>query len=95
MCTFENLYLAWLETRRGKSTKRQAVHFESQLEENLCAPFDELQSGTYQPGGYTTFYIHEKKRRKISVAPFRDRWYGPPEPRNRAVFRGVQTRGLS
>ena len=27
---FENLYLAWLETRRGKSTKRQAVQFGSQ-----------------------------------------------------------------
>jgi RNA-directed DNA polymerase len=73
ICTFENLYLAWLETRCGKSTKRQAVHFESQLEENLCALLDELQSGAYQPGGYTSFYIHEKKPRKISAAPFRDR----------------------
>jgi RNA-directed DNA polymerase len=73
LCTFENLYLAWLETRRGKSTKRQAVHFECQLEENLCALLEELQSGEYLPGEYTSFFIHEKKRRKISAAPFRDR----------------------
>jgi RNA-directed DNA polymerase len=73
ICTFENLYLAWLDTRRGKSSKRQAVHFENQLEENLCALLDELQSAAYQPGQYTSFYIYEKKRRKISAAPFRDR----------------------
>ena len=25
------------------------------------------------PGGYTSFFIHEPKRRLISAAPFRDR----------------------
>jgi len=34
---------------------------------------DELESGTYQPGGYGSFIVHEPKRRKISAAPFRDR----------------------
>jgi hypothetical protein len=57
ICTFENLYRAWLETRRGKSTKRQAVHFECQLEEHLCTLLDELRSGAYQPGSYTSFYV--------------------------------------
>lgn len=30
-------------------------------------------NGTYQPGAYRHFVIHEPKRRKISAAPFRDR----------------------
>lgn len=33
----------------------------------------ELTDGTYQPGSYTHFYIHEPKQRKISAARFRDR----------------------
>jgi RNA-directed DNA polymerase len=32
-----------------------------------------LCSGSYRPGEYTHFYIHEPKRRRISAAPFRDR----------------------
>lgn len=33
----------------------------------------DLLSGAYRPGGYSHFYVHEPKRRKISAAPFRDR----------------------
>lgn len=33
----------------------------------------ELLAGTYRPGGYVHFLIHEPKRRRISAAPFRDR----------------------
>lgn len=33
----------------------------------------ELRSRSYAPGPYTSFYIHEPKRRLISAAPFRDR----------------------
>ncbi len=33
----------------------------------------ELLAGTYHPGPYHSFYIHEPKRRLISAAPFRDR----------------------
>ena len=35
----------------------------------------ELQEQIYQPGKYHSFYIHEPKRRLISAAPFRDRWF--------------------
>lgn len=34
---------------------------------------NELESKTYQPGGYHTFEIFEPKRRLISAAPYRDR----------------------
>lgn len=33
----------------------------------------ELAGFTYRPGPYTSFYVHEPKRRLISAAPFRDR----------------------
>lgn len=33
----------------------------------------ELRDGTYAPGAYRNFTIHEPKRRRISAAPFRDR----------------------
>ncbi len=33
----------------------------------------ELLNGSYRPGCYTSFYIHEPKQRLISAAPFRDR----------------------
>jgi retron-type reverse transcriptase len=47
--------------------------FEHRLEDNLCRVQEELLSGRYRPSGYTSFYIHEPKRRLISAADFRDR----------------------
>ena len=40
---------------------------------HLIALRNELVAGTYRPGAYTSFWIHEPKRRLISAAPFRDR----------------------
>ncbi len=47
--------------------------FEYHLEDNLLELQQELQDSTYRPGAYTSFHIHEPKRRLISAAPFRDR----------------------
>jgi len=47
--------------------------FDDDLEDNLLGLQSELQTFTYRPGVYTSFYIHEPKRRLISAAPFRDR----------------------
>lgn len=33
----------------------------------------ELQEGTYQPGDYHYFFIHDPKTRRVAAAPFRDR----------------------
>jgi len=73
ICTFENLYLAWRKAKRGKTRKEQVIAFERELEENLLGLLAELKEGTYEPGEYTSFYVYETKRRKISAAPFRDR----------------------
>jgi retron-type reverse transcriptase len=47
--------------------------FEHRLEDNLLGLQAELTGQSYRPGPYTSFTIHEPKRRLISAAPFRDR----------------------
>jgi len=73
LCDFENLYLAYRKARRGKRGKYTVAAFECRQEEELLTLQAELQSQTYTPGAYRSFYIHEPKSRLISAAPFRDR----------------------
>src|SRR5215470_11081114 len=73
LCSFDNLWQAFHQARKGKRGKAEVAAFEYHLERNLFALERELRGGSYQPGGYRHFYIHEPKRRKISAAPFRDR----------------------
>ena len=70
---WENLWLAFRKAARGKRGHPPAARFEHQVADHLIRLQAELHSGSYQPGEYTHFYIHEPKRRKISAAPFRDR----------------------
>jgi len=70
---FENLWLAFKKAARGKRNKPSTAGFEVHLEENLLLLQTELREGSYQPGAYTSFTIHDPKRRLISAAPFRDR----------------------
>jgi hypothetical protein len=73
LCSWENLLLAYGRAAKGKRGRPAVAAFELGLEDNLLALKDELQRGRYCPGGYTSFSIHEPKRRLISAAPFRDR----------------------
>jgi retron-type reverse transcriptase len=70
---WDNLYLAYRKARRGKRSHVAVADFEYNLESELVMLRDELREKTYAPGPYTSFYIHEPKRRLISAAPFRDR----------------------
>jgi len=70
---WHNLYAAWRKARKGKRRRAPAADFEFNLETNLSQLEEELRTKTYKPGPYTSFYIHEPKRRLISAAPFRDR----------------------
>jgi retron-type reverse transcriptase len=70
---FENLYLAYRAARKGKRAKAGVVAFEFNQEEELLRLHEELRDKSYQPGPYTSFYVHDPKRRLISAAPFRDR----------------------
>lgn len=71
--TFENLYLAYRQARKGKRGKAPVADFELNLESHLIKLQEELLSLTYKPGAYRNFTIYEPKKRLVSAAPFRDR----------------------
>lgn len=71
--TFTNLWQAWKDAARGKRGSPAVAAFEYDLERNLLALQQELETQTWQPGAYFSFYILDPKRRLISAAPFRDR----------------------
>lgn len=73
LCSWDNLLLAYQRAAKGKRGHPNVAAFEYHLEDNLLALQHELVTQTYRPGAYTSFYIHEPKRRLISAAPFRDR----------------------
>ena len=71
--SFENLYRASRKSRKGKRLKANVIKFEENIEEELFRLQEELASKTYKPGVYREFTIYERKPRKISAAPYRDR----------------------
>ncbi len=70
---FDNLYQAFRKARRGKRSRPEVAAFEHHLEEKLWQLHADLREHTYTPGPYHHFYIYDRKKRKISAAPFRDR----------------------
>ena len=73
ICAWDNLWLAYRKAARGKRSTHAVAAFEYQVGDRLTELHDELCASAYQPGPYTSFTIHEPKRRTISAAPFRDR----------------------
>lgn len=73
LCDWGNISLAYRNASRGKRGRDATAIFEMLLADNLLELQKELEEQTYQPGGYSSFYIHEPKKRLISAAPFRDR----------------------
>jgi len=73
VCDFENIYLAYRKARKGKRGRLQAAMFERVQDDELLAIQGELQTQSYRPGAYHSFFIHDPKKRLISAAPFRDR----------------------
>lgn len=73
LCSLSHLLQAFQRAASGKRRKMDVAAFEFQLIDHLLQLHEELMHGSYTPGSYTHFYIHEPKRRKISAAIFRDR----------------------
>ena len=73
LASFENLYAAFRQARKGKRSRSDVAAFEYDLERNLLELQRELLEERYHPGGYRHFVVTEPARRKISAAPFRDR----------------------
>ena len=65
--------LAFRKAAKGKRGQDTVARFEYYLEPLLSHLQYELVQGSYKPGAYNNFYIHEPKRRLISAAPFKDR----------------------
>lgn len=70
---FDNLYAAYLASRRGKRNTREVVQFEMNAGANLCQMKEELENGTYKISGYYHFTIHDPKVREIYALHYRDR----------------------
>ena len=71
--SWNNLVRAYQKCRRHKRYKRPATEFDFSGESNQLEFQRDLLSDKYRPRDYSSFYIIEPKRRKISAAPFRDR----------------------
>ena len=71
--SFPNLLAAWRRAAKGKRDRRSVTRFFRDLERELLRLRRELVDGSYRPGGYRTFTIHDPKERVISMPPFRDR----------------------
>lgn len=71
--SFPNLLSAAYKAAQNKRNKPDVARFFFRLEEELFKLEHELQTHSYRPGKYHTFYVHDPKKRLISAAPFRDR----------------------
>jgi len=73
ICSYENLHRAYINARKCKRFRDEVLRFTNDLEDYLVEIENELQSRTYQVGGYREFYIYEPKKRLIMALPFKDR----------------------
>jgi retron-type reverse transcriptase len=69
----ENLLAAARTAMRGKLSTAAAARFHARWESHAVLLHEELSAGTWRPGRYTYFDIHEPKLRRVAAAPFRDR----------------------
>jgi len=69
----ENLYLAWVKAKRGKSKKTDVIAFEKSLDVNLKYMQSQLLSNKVDVGNYHYFTITDPKTRQICAASFPER----------------------
>ncbi|WP_034869277.1 reverse transcriptase domain-containing protein [Clostridium lundense] len=73
LCTYENLYQAYLNARKNKRYRDEVLDFSFNLEEKLMEISYELKTHTYKIGGYREFFVYIPKKRLIMALPFKDR----------------------
>ena len=77
--TYENLMKAHLDSRKGKSLRKEIILFNLKQEEYIMWLYDKLKEGTYKHSGYTSFTITDPKFRVIEKSRYIDRivhrWY--------------------
>ncbi len=71
--SLENLFLAWKEFKKGKTSSQDVQEFGLYLEDNIFQLHEELKSHRYTHGTYTPFFVTDPKLRHIHKASIRDR----------------------
>ncbi|MGI6347704.1 MAG: reverse transcriptase domain-containing protein [Patescibacteria group bacterium] len=71
--SLENLFISWEEFKKGKANRNEVMEFEINLEDNIFGLHEDLRGGVYKHSGYSSFFIHDPKRRHIHKASVRDR----------------------
>lgn len=71
--SYNNIYAAYLDARKGKSERNEIMRFSLELDSNLNGLYKELQEGRYKVSGYRILYIHIPKKRLIMALQFKDR----------------------
>ncbi len=71
--SLENLFLAWKEFRKGKTSSPDIQEFDFYLEDNIFQLHEELKSHRYTHGAYIPFFVSDPKLRHIHKASVRDR----------------------
>lgn len=70
--SYESLYQAYLDARKGKRKKQACFEFEVALGGNIESLHKEIHEGTYKPQPYKQFTVYEPKERIIHAPSFRD-----------------------
>lgn len=73
LITKKNIFRGWKEFLVGKKKKKDVILFQKNLKENLTRLYKSLKQHTYEPGGYTGFYVRDPKIRLIHKATVPDR----------------------
>ena len=73
ICSYDNLFEAYISAAKGKGDRAEVVRFSFDLEENLSQIQKELMDGTYKVGPYREFYVRYPKPRLVMALGFRDR----------------------
>jgi retron-type reverse transcriptase len=73
IANFGALHAAAKRAMLGKRKKPGAAAFFANLERELLRLERQLLDGSYRPGRYVSFEVHDPKKRLVSAAPFRDR----------------------
>jgi retron-type reverse transcriptase len=73
MISLENLFSAWDKFKIGKRRRADVQQFEWRLEDNIFKLHYDLKNKSYRHDAYSSFIIHDPKRRHIHKATVRDR----------------------
>ena len=71
--THKNLMKAHLDSRKGKSLRKEIILFNLKQEEYIMWLYERLKNGTYKHSGYSEFFVTEPKLRRIEKSKYIDR----------------------